>query len=664
MVKIRLFGELGARFRKEYNFAVSSVSEAIHALNINNSRKLYPWLAERDKAGIRYKMVINGKPFYTEQNLMDVKNLSTSELMINRKLESIDIIPIIEGADSDIFGIFTIILGVLLIATGIGAALGVGFLAGIGAAGQAAFILGGAALLFGGIASLLTRAPEFDDFREIESGGGKNSYLFNGPENVVREGGPVPVGYGRLIVGSQVISASYVISNIDANAQLSDKDTTPGAINTDGNQNDPKNVAGITSADVVRALAINTIKGTIIAPQTTNTDIQNSRRKVIYPRAFQDPNSYSEDAYPKLIGASSLLTFGNNQSFYHVLKNNNNPIFYTFSRRGTYNGHLVVGGDFDILFSRGRFEIPSGVKANLLIISDMPLSGTPQQGYDGTVYGYPVYLDNIAYGSYIDSSLNTFICGAFSNIIDRFGNSVSSQPKLLKLGPHPYSASSLASWGGISGGDSILRCVTVDSNNKIYIGGSFTTLTTGSVTRGRLARLSSAGANDATFADPDIENGTVYDIKLDSSNRVVTVGNFTTINGDNTKSYIVRFNTDGSLDGTFNIPVFAGSDVRINSVYIQTANGYILIAGKWTTVDGHSSPNLARLKDDGTVDTSFVSRFDPGEADVEVYKVLVRDDANFSTVVDGTIFAGGKWNKYADYQRPNFVMMYNGEYLK
>ena len=36
------------------------------------------------------------------------------------------------------------------------------------------------------------------------------SYLFNGAVNTTAQGHPVPIGYGRLIVGSAVISASIV----------------------------------------------------------------------------------------------------------------------------------------------------------------------------------------------------------------------------------------------------------------------------------------------------------------------------------------------------------------------------------------------------------------------------------------------------------------------
>ena len=57
----------------------------------------------------------------------------------------------------------------------------------------------------------MAKPPKFDDFREIEEGKKKVSYLFDGPTNAANEGGPVPVGYGRLIVGSQVIQTSQDI---------------------------------------------------------------------------------------------------------------------------------------------------------------------------------------------------------------------------------------------------------------------------------------------------------------------------------------------------------------------------------------------------------------------------------------------------------------------
>ena len=74
-----------------------------------------------------------------------------------------------------------------------------------------------------GISMLLTPKPEFGDFREIEGSGARASYMFGGPENTVREGGPVFVGYGRLLVGSHVIQTSA--DTFDASAEVTLNDT-------------------------------------------------------------------------------------------------------------------------------------------------------------------------------------------------------------------------------------------------------------------------------------------------------------------------------------------------------------------------------------------------------------------------------------------------------
>ena len=70
------------------------------------------------------------------------------------------------------------------------------------------------ALISNGISTLLSEPPEYPEQRQIVNPSSDptqlaNSYLFSGPVNVINEGGPVPIGYGRLIVGSQVIMSTY-----------------------------------------------------------------------------------------------------------------------------------------------------------------------------------------------------------------------------------------------------------------------------------------------------------------------------------------------------------------------------------------------------------------------------------------------------------------------
>ena len=205
LVNIKLHGHLGAKIGGNWDLAVKSVGEAVHAINCLTG-KLYKYLAEKDKEGANYRVLINGRDFkYNEKPSIDnLESIKTSELaMRSSLLKTIDIVPVIEGSDD----VLAIVLGVVLIAVGI-------FVPGLGVFG-AALIIGGIGLIAAGIINLLSSPPQFEDFR----GGGKQSYLFNGPINVTNEGGPVPVGYGRLIVGSQVTYAAYEVTRLDASAE-------------------------------------------------------------------------------------------------------------------------------------------------------------------------------------------------------------------------------------------------------------------------------------------------------------------------------------------------------------------------------------------------------------------------------------------------------------
>ena len=65
----------------------------------------------------------------------------------------------------------------------------------------------GAALVLGGIATMITPVPKQPDFGEADPSGG---FAFSGLENVSQEGIPVPVVYGEMIVGSVVLSTGLV----------------------------------------------------------------------------------------------------------------------------------------------------------------------------------------------------------------------------------------------------------------------------------------------------------------------------------------------------------------------------------------------------------------------------------------------------------------------
>ena len=193
LAKVNFHGNLGKRLgKKSWKLAVSSVKEAFHAVNILTERKLSKVLLEDHEKRLKYQVKINNKPI--DSSNFDINDLSTifnSELYINTKIEKIDIIPLLEGSGNKVMGTIMAVVGVVLaIATG-----------------NPAFL----AMAAAGVSVMMAKPPKFDDFREIEEGKKKVSYLFDGPTNAANEGGPVPIGYGRLIVGSQVIQTSMEV---------------------------------------------------------------------------------------------------------------------------------------------------------------------------------------------------------------------------------------------------------------------------------------------------------------------------------------------------------------------------------------------------------------------------------------------------------------------
>lgn len=139
-------------------------------------------------------------------------------------------------------------------------------------------------------------------------------------------------------------------------------------------------------------------------------------------------------------------------------------------------------------------------------------------------------------------------------------------------------------------------------DGKIVVGGSFTNL--GGATHKYLARLGTNGAVEAGFA-PDL-NDRVYAIAVQADRKIIAGGAFTTVNGI-TRNRIARFNADGSLDTAFD-PNLGGI---VGAIVIQPNDGKILVGGTFSTAqpNGASSTttrsNILRLNTDGTLDTTF-----------------------------------------------------------
>lgn len=193
MRTIRLYGRL-AKFlgRRKFVADVANAAEAVRFLIAN-----FPHLQEH-MADQHYKVQV-GEREIGEKELRDPSS----------KTEDIRIIPVMAGAGATgriIAGAALIALSFLIIPLGIAAA-GAGIATAVGIAG--------ASLVLGGVAQLLTPVPQTPTGAESDDDPRK-SYSFSGIQNVSRQGVPVPIVYGEMLVGSVVISAGIDIDQVAA----------------------------------------------------------------------------------------------------------------------------------------------------------------------------------------------------------------------------------------------------------------------------------------------------------------------------------------------------------------------------------------------------------------------------------------------------------------
>ncbi len=167
---------------------------------------------------------------------------------------------------------------------------------------------------------------------------------------------------------------------------------------------------------------------------------------------------------------------------------------------------------------------------------------------------------------------------------------------------------------------------------KILAVGSFTTFNSNSC--GHIVRINSDGSYDNTF-----QSGTGFssfgmaEIALQADGKMVITGPFLSYNG-NSCGLIVRIDTSGSYDNTFN-GAFGGPSLAIQP------DGKIVVA--------YINTGLRRMNTDGTVDNSFVQG-------------TTSNSGTINTIViqsDDKILAGGGFYDYNNYIIRGIVRLYN-----
>ena len=184
MVNVRFYGSL-KQFGSEFRLDCQTTAEIVQALTSQ-----IPKLRQFIQQGLFTVRV--GRDYFDNRYL---------EQGLSHKLKddaTVHFTPVLKGSKRG--GLFGVIAGVAIIA----GAIALGPLAGISST-NAAWIVGsvGASLLLGGVAQMLTKMPEMKQGTEKEK---KQSTAFSNLSNMTAQGKPMPLAYGRIRVGSLIIS--------------------------------------------------------------------------------------------------------------------------------------------------------------------------------------------------------------------------------------------------------------------------------------------------------------------------------------------------------------------------------------------------------------------------------------------------------------------------
>ena len=144
------------------------------------------------------------------------------------------------------------------------------------------------------------------------------------------------------------------------------------------------------------------------------------------------------------------------------------------------------------------------------------------------------------------------------------------------------------------------------STNGLYVGGSFTSILGSSINR--IVRITTGGTIDNTFSVGTGFNSGVNTITEDINKDIYVGGAFTTFTGT-TNRRIVRLNSNGSKDTSFNNQGDIGFENQVNTIFVDNSNSIIYVGGLFTTYSGSSVLRFCKLSDTGTLDTSFYNNF-------------------------------------------------------
>jgi predicted phage tail protein len=192
MTKINLYGLLAFEFGDSIEVSLRKPKEVFDAIGANR-KNFHKRIIELSEQGLNYAIIVDG---------FDIKNLE--ELQVRKSPKVIDLVTVICGK------------GPIAAVAGLGLAIGGGMAISAGAVGGALFAAQmalsiGIGLMGMAIQQMLAPKPESQKPPSSSIGTAaalSQSFYFANRANSAEQGSPVPIGYGRLKIGSLVIQAT------------------------------------------------------------------------------------------------------------------------------------------------------------------------------------------------------------------------------------------------------------------------------------------------------------------------------------------------------------------------------------------------------------------------------------------------------------------------
>jgi uncharacterized delta-60 repeat protein len=290
------------------------------------------------------------------------------------------------------------------------------------------------------------------------------------------------------------------------------------------------------------------------------------------------------------------------------------------------NGKIIVGGGFTLYNGSGRGGI---VRLN----SDGTLDGS-----FGTSTGANGVVSTIAQQSTGDLLLG----GTFTTYEGTAQNNVARA--FLSNG---LNDGAMLTSGG-TGGTGAVNAIVVLPTDNFIVAGAFTSWEGSG--RNRIAKaFAGNGNNDATFGSTGANN-TVSALALQPDGKIVLGGAFGTYEGT-ARNRLARANSDGTIDLSFSPGV--GPNSGVNTIALLP-DGKFLVGGNFTLYNGSANGGIVRLNSDG----SFDSTFNPGGAGVTGGGAFVNTIVTASLKCSVIAYFGGSFTAFDSFALGYFGRMF------